>query len=124
MPFSEAVKLEAKERAHFTCVWCREKKNFIDVHHITAQESGGSDELNNAAPLCTACHTLVGGNPELRKQIRERRDWWWTQCRILETRQPDPATVRRQDAAQKCERAIRVCLNMEGGDRELRARWR
>ncbi len=22
MPFSEAVKLEAKERAHFTCVWC------------------------------------------------------------------------------------------------------
>ena len=32
----------------------------------------------------------------------------------METLPPDPAVERKRDAVQRCERAIRVCLNMDG----------
>lgn len=49
----------------------------VEVHHIVPQAAGGSDTLDNAAPLCAGCHDVFGGNPEKRKQIREARDLWW-----------------------------------------------
>ena len=78
MAFPERVKLEAKRRANFSCVIC--KKPFVDVHHIIPQSDGGSDTIENAAPLCGSCHDLFGGNPDKRKQIREMRDLWWEVC--------------------------------------------
>ena len=33
--------------------------------------------MDNAAPLCSRCHDLYGGNPEKRKQIRQMRDNWY-----------------------------------------------
>lgn len=78
MPFTEAIKLEAKQKAHFACVACHEA--FVEVHHILPQADGGSDDLDNAAPLCARCHDLVGGNPEKRKQIRQMRDFWYEIC--------------------------------------------
>ncbi len=76
MVFSEKIKLDAKEKAHFRCCICYKK--FVEVHHITPQADGGSDLLENAAPLCASCHDLYGGNPEKRKQIKQMRDHLWT----------------------------------------------
>lgn len=80
MDFPESVKLEAKKKAHYACVWCQRTEYFVEVHHIVAQENGGPSTLDNAAPLCPQCHTHIGPNPEMRKQLRERRDWWWAEC--------------------------------------------
>lgn len=76
MAFSERTKLEAKKRSAFRCCICQ--KMFVEVHHIVPQAQGGSDDIENAAPLCSSCHDLFGGNPEKRKQIREMRDYWWS----------------------------------------------
>lgn len=75
MPFSESVKLEVKKKAGFQCCRCREIG--IDIHHIIPQANGGTDDINNAAPLCQNCHDRFGANPEKRKEIRQMRDWWY-----------------------------------------------
>lgn len=95
MPFSEATKLEAKRRAHFSCVICRQA--FVEVHHIIPQAAGGSDDLENAAPLCASCHDLFGGNPEKRKQLREMRDLWYELC---ETRFRDSPNLKLAEAVE------------------------
>lgn len=79
MPFNESVKTRVRQRAHFICCLCRAKAA-IEVHHITPQEEGGPDTEENAAPLCPSCHALYGGNPELRRFIRESRDFWLNWC--------------------------------------------
>jgi HNH endonuclease len=78
MAFTEATKLEAKQRAHFSCVVCHQP--LVEVHHIVPQSDGGSDEIENAAALCAGCHDLLGGNPDKRKQIRQMRDFWYDLC--------------------------------------------
>lgn len=78
MPFSEAIKKEAKRRANYRCVICQTA--FVEVHHILPEADGGPDTIENAAPLCGGCHQRYGGNPELRKQLREIRDHWWERC--------------------------------------------
>ncbi|MGQ0602419.1 MAG: HNH endonuclease [Anaerolineales bacterium] len=77
MPFSEAIKAKVQRKANFTCCWCLDRQNKVDVHHIIPQSEGGPDTEDNAAPLCGSCHDKYGGNPELRKQIRARRDHWY-----------------------------------------------
>jgi anti-anti-sigma factor len=78
MPFSEIVKLEVKKRAAFRC--CRCEQIGIDVHHIMPEKDGGSDDVDNAAPLCQSCHDQFGDNPLKRKEIRQMRDWWYEIC--------------------------------------------
>lgn len=80
MGFSDAVRMHVKDRANFTCCWCGERRNKVEVHHIVPQAENGADTEDNAAPLCSGCHTLYGGNPELRKEIIGRRDNWYRQC--------------------------------------------
>ncbi|HIH11980.1 TPA: HNH endonuclease [Candidatus Woesearchaeota archaeon] len=75
MTFSERIKLEANKRSHFRCCICY--KVFVEVHHIIPESENGPDTLDNAAPLTADCHYLYGGNPELRKKIRQMRDYWW-----------------------------------------------
>jgi hypothetical protein len=75
MPFTEKLKLAVKHKAAFRCCRCHEVG--VDIHHIVPQTSGGSDEEDNAAPLCQNCHDRFGGNPEKRKEIRQMRDWWY-----------------------------------------------
>jgi uncharacterized protein (DUF3084 family) len=41
------------------------------------QAQGGTDDIDNAAPLCQNCHDRFGANPEKRKEIRQMRDWWY-----------------------------------------------
>lgn len=87
MPFNEATKREAKERSAFRCCICH--KPFVEVHHIVPQSAGGSDFLENAAPLCAYCHDLYGGNPEKRRLIKQMRDSWW---QVMERRRDQLAT--------------------------------
>ena len=67
MPFSEQLKLTVKQKANFTCCWCQERRNKVDVHHIIPESDGGQDTEENAAPLCGSCHDLYGNNPDLRR---------------------------------------------------------
>ncbi len=80
MSFSESLKLEVKRKAHFTCCWCNVRDNKVDVHHIVPQAEGGPDTEDNAAPLCGSCHDKYGNNPDLRKEIKNRRDHWYELC--------------------------------------------
>ena len=75
MAFSESLKLKIRKKAAFRC--CMDQMMPVEIHHIIPQSENGSDEEENAAPLCPNCHTLFGGNPELRKKIREMRDNWY-----------------------------------------------
>ncbi len=75
MPFSEKLKHEVKRKAAFRCCRCNEIG--VDIHHILLQAENGSDEINNAAPLCQNCHDRYGANPDKRKEIRQMRDWWY-----------------------------------------------
>lgn len=79
MDFTEQTKKIVKEKAAFRC--CRCQKISIEVHHIIQQEYGGSSDLNNAAPLCSNCHSDFGDNPIKRKEITQMRDWWYEQVK-------------------------------------------
>src|SRR5438874_11625095 len=99
MAFPENIKLDAKKRAHYQCVICRQPI-FVQVHHIIPESENGPDTLENAAPLCTFCHDTYGGNPDKRKWIRETRDFWWEFC---EKKDLNPALVelnKKVDAVQ------------------------
>lgn len=80
MTFSEQLKLEVKKLSHFKCCICWTFE-FVDVHHIIPQSDGGEDTIDNAAPLCTRCHDAYGGNPDKRKWITQKRDFWYTYCK-------------------------------------------
>jgi hypothetical protein len=75
MPFSQALKDQVKKLAAFRCCRCQEIG--IDVHHIVPQAEGGSDDIDNAAPLCQNCHARFGANAEKRNEIRQMREFWY-----------------------------------------------
>ncbi len=93
MAFSESVKLEVKKRANFQCCMCG--KLFVQVHHIIPQSENGSDDIDNAAPLCAECHDSYGDNPRKRKVIREMRDHWYERCAAM-SESPDFADFSAQ----------------------------
>lgn len=41
MPFSEAIKEKVKIRADFTCCWCNDRKQKVEVHHIIQRRRMG-----------------------------------------------------------------------------------
>lgn len=75
-------------QAAFRCCICETDE--IEIHHIVPQADGGPDDEDNAAPLCPNCHERYGANPQKRKRIRERRDWWY---RVAESRYPQVAAL-------------------------------
>jgi HNH endonuclease len=95
MDFTPTVRLEAKRRANFRCVVCWEP--WVEVHHILPKAAGGSGALDNAATLCGGCHQKYGGNRELRKQLREMRDWWWERCAATRYITVDSGMAQRID---------------------------
>jgi hypothetical protein len=74
MAFSEKVKESVRKKSDHICVWCKDRQKPTDVHHIIPQAQVKDDTEENAALLCPSCHKLVGANPELRKEVRRRRD--------------------------------------------------
>jgi hypothetical protein len=119
MPFTEEVKLEAKRKAHYCCVWCQRREFFVEVHHITPESEGGESTLDNAAPLCSNCHTNIGHTPSARKQMLERRDWWWDFC-AQQTRhfQPLPQLEQFQETAE----SLKATMEVEGQRRDAEFR--
>ena len=81
MPFSEELKKEVRHKSSFRC--CRCQSIDVEIHHILPQKNGGSDLIDNAAPLCPNCHTAFGDNSEKRKIIREMRDSWYSRVEIM-----------------------------------------
>lgn len=75
MAFTEKLKKEVRNLADGKCVICH--KPFVEIHHIIPQSEGGSDTIENAAPLCARCHDIYGDNPKKRKQIIEFRNRWY-----------------------------------------------
>ena len=79
MGFSKTIKEKVKKRAQYKCCLCHIHWA-THVHHIKPESVGGTDEEDNAAPVCPTCHDLYGGNPDKRKFIRECRDFWYENC--------------------------------------------
>jgi hypothetical protein len=79
MSFTEDLKLRIRKQSHFRCCLCHALG--VEIHHIVPQVENGSDEDENAAPLCPTCHGIYGANPQKRKFIREARDFWYEICR-------------------------------------------
>ncbi|MGQ0763133.1 MAG: HNH endonuclease [Acidobacteriota bacterium] len=78
MAFPPVIATEIRKRSHFQCCLC--KAIGVEVHHIIPTAAGGSDQPDNAAPLCPSCHETYGANPTKRKFIREARDLWFEIC--------------------------------------------
>jgi len=75
MGFSEQIRREVKIKAAFRC--CRCQQVGVDVHHVVPRALGGTDRIDNAAPLCQNCHDQFGDNRRKGKEIRQMRDWWY-----------------------------------------------
>lgn len=75
MPFTESIKIEVKKKAMFRC--CRCQIIGIDIHHIIPEKEGGSNEIENSAPLCQNCHDQFGDNSYKRKELTQMRDNWY-----------------------------------------------
>lgn len=86
MSFNESIIQEAKSKAGYWCCICHKPSVSLEAHHIIPQKDGGSDNLENAAPLCPNCHSDYGDNKEKRKGIKERRDWWYEQVANMYSR--------------------------------------
>jgi len=65
------------------CCLCRRVcEIFIELHHIEPESAGGSDEEDNAIPLCFDCHAKVGhyndqaprGNKFKPEELKKRRE--------------------------------------------------
>ena len=88
MGFSEKVKREVKEKAMFRCCICQVIR--VHIHHILPTKDGGSDDIDNAAPLCPSCHDNYGDNPSKRKEIKQMRDFWYKK---VEKMYPDNSII-------------------------------
>ncbi len=82
MPFSPSVKVTALLWSDRHCCLCKERCGAnIEVHHIVP-EPVGSNEIDNAIPLCFDCHAEVGsyndkharGNKYKPAELRARRE--------------------------------------------------
>ena len=80
MPFSDKVREEVSKKAAFRC--CRCQNIGVEVHHLIPEGKGGSNEIENAAPLCAKCHDDFGDNPNKKKQLTEMRDWWYEKAEM------------------------------------------
>lgn len=116
MAFSEALKLKVKQKAHFHCCLCHSLG--VEIHHIIPQSEGGSDEEDNAVPLCPTCHETYGANPEKRKFIRETRDFWYGVCQKRYAADSDRLRVieEKLDAVATKEDLERLYVQNMGAD--------
>jgi hypothetical protein len=76
MPFPQEVKTKAMVACGRSCVICHKFcGNNMEVHHIVAESEGGSNNYDNAIPLCFDCHAEVRQyDPKHPKGIRFTKD--------------------------------------------------
>ena len=87
MPFSQEVKTRVMVDCGRSCVICHKFcGNNMEVHHIKAEADGGSNDIDNAIPLCFDCHAEVrqydSRHPKGIKfseaELKMHRDKWYT----------------------------------------------
>ncbi len=78
MGFEESIQEEAKRCGNYRCSACQ--RHFVHVHYIVPPSEDGSEDLENAIPLCAFCHHRHSDDPGLRDKLREMRDAWWARC--------------------------------------------
>ena len=83
MPFVEPIRTKVLLWSDRHCCLCKKACGpHIEVHHIVPKAEGGTDEIDNAIPLCFDCHGVVGhynaSHPKGTKfkpdELRSRRD--------------------------------------------------
>ena len=86
MAFSQEIKIKAMIACGRCCSICHKFcGNNMEVHHIKHQSESGSDEFDNAIPLCFDCHAEVGqydsSHPKgirfTEKELQAHRDNWY-----------------------------------------------
>ena len=100
MPFTERIKKEARRLADGKCGSCEQGGSPLEVHHIIPQKDGGPDTLENAIALCPSCHAILDGNPQLQKQLGEKRE------ALARRREVDQSLIELPDAIRKLEDRI------------------
>lgn len=90
-----SIKRKVRKQAWYACCFCKKISLALEVHHIVPMSKGGSNSIDNAAPLCANCHRSFGGNPDWQSRIQEMRDDWYEKCRALFAPTSDPAEVFR-----------------------------
>ena len=78
MAFEEPVREQAKRRGNYRCSTCQ--RHHVHVQYLAPPSAGGTEEIENAIPLCAFCHHRHGDDPGLRERLREMRDAWWVRC--------------------------------------------
>ena len=107
MGFPSRVKEDALILCARHCCLCHKSCGLkIEVHHIKQQFEGGTDDLENAIPLCFDCHGDMRsydhkhpiGNKYTTTELIRRRDEWYA---IVKRRgiRPEPETSPTQDLA-------------------------
>jgi len=83
MAFSQEVRTKTLLWCDRHCCLCKKARGVnIEVHHIVPQGQGGSDEIDNAIPLCFDCHSEVErynsdhprGNKYKPEELKARRE--------------------------------------------------
>jgi len=110
MSFSNTIKEEVRRKAAFRCCRC-ENLGSVEAHHIIPEFQGGLDTFDNAAPLCPTCHAEFGGNPDKRKEIKQKRDWWYEKMEIKYGQFPDFSMI--EEIKQGLEEVQKNQLTLE-----------
>lgn len=87
MSFSEEVRTKALVACGRCCCLCHKFCGTkMEIHHIQQKSDEGSDDFDNAIPLCFDCHADVNsyndhhpkGSKYTEKELRSRRDTWYS----------------------------------------------
>ena len=98
MPFSPKVQEDALVACgRFCCICHRFAGTKIEIHHIIQRADGGSDDFDNAIPLCLDCHADMGktdAHHTGRKaytalELKRHRDNWYSRVSDNAPVQPD-----------------------------------
>lgn len=90
MDFTEQTKKIIRKKAMYKCCFCQNLD--IEIHHIKPEKEGGSNDINNGAPICPNCHERFGNDKNKRKRIIEARDNWYE---VVEKMYPDNRELNR-----------------------------
>ena len=86
MAFSVKVQEDALVACcRFCCICHRFAGTHIEIHHIIQKADGGSDEFDNAIPLCLDCHAEMGRSDSHHpgrkaytpSELKRHRDNWY-----------------------------------------------
>ena len=103
MAFSEETRIKALVSCGRRCCICHKFcGNNMEIHHIKAKADGGSDDFENAIPLCFDCHAEVRqydskhpkGIKFTEKELIIHRDNWYKK---MQHYVPEKEETRKQE---------------------------